>query len=78
MYAIRLVTHRTYKLKGRSHVSGLIEHPWVRNNSEKATENYIGHSIGLITVDDTFQPVTIGCVIRRVGAVGVDQYVNVG
>ncbi|BCA56554.1 hypothetical protein W02_36940 [Nitrospira sp. KM1] len=46
-------------------------------HSEKAAQNEIGNPIGLVGIDQIFEPLEVGSMIMSILAVGIDEYVDI-
>jgi hypothetical protein len=51
---------------------------WVGDDPQETAQDDIGHTVRRVRVDEVAEPVGVTLVVGRVGAVGIDQDVNVG
>jgi len=75
--AVGLIAEFSGKSQRFRHRAGGIEDLWMGHDAEKAAQHEVGHTVGVIGVNQLFEPVTIWIMVRRILPVGVDEHIDV-
>jgi len=54
------------------------EYAWMGHDSEETAQHKVAYAVGLATLKDSLQPLTVTRVIQGIFPVGIDQHVDVG
>lgn len=74
---IRALQNHVAECKRLLEIAGLLEDPRMSAYTQHAREYLRRNSKGRIAVDDVLQPILIVRMVDRVGAEGIDQYVDI-